>query len=163
MRVTFGDLIDRHQEEILRYLHRLAGRATDADDLFQETFLRAFGAFGRLRPDANHRAWLYRIATNAFLNHRRDRGRRGEIEMPGNLADGRPSAERMHELSADAARARTAIRRLPRRQRAAFVQRVLEEMSYRDIAAGLGCSEQTARAHVSQALRRLRRNLRRET
>lgn len=159
MTVTFGDLLDRHQVEILRYLGRLTGRAADADDLFQETFLRAFGAFGRLRPGTNHRAWLYRIATNAFLNDRRDRGRRREIEMPDNLPDGGASIERRHELTADAARAQSAIGRLPRRQRVAFVQRTLEEMSYRDIAAGLGCSEQTARAHVYQAVRRLRREL----
>ena len=64
----FGELVDMHQTEILRYLRRLTGNPTAAEDLFQDTFLRASRGFTRLRPGSNHRAWLYRIATNAFLN-----------------------------------------------------------------------------------------------
>jgi hypothetical protein len=71
----FGLLVDTYQTEMLRYLRRLTGDAATADDLFQDTFLRAFKAFSRLRSNPNHRAWLYRIATNRFLNHRRRRRR----------------------------------------------------------------------------------------
>ena len=72
----FGELVDMHQAEILRYLRRLTGNLATAEDLFQDTFLRAFGGFARLRAGSNHRVWLYRIATNLFLNHRRATGRR---------------------------------------------------------------------------------------
>ena len=77
----FGQFVDTHQVEILGYLRRLTGDATTADDLFQETFLRAFGAFSRLSAQSNHRAWLYRIATNQFLNHRRRRRRSVEDRL----------------------------------------------------------------------------------
>ena len=86
----FGELVDMHQTEILRYLRRLTGDPTTAEDLFQDTFLRAFCGFARLRPGSNHRARLYRIATNLFLNHRRAGGRRAEVgltpELPSNGA-----------------------------------------------------------------------------
>ncbi len=160
--MTFGELIDRHQVEVLRYLERLTGRSAEADDLFQETFLRAFAAFGRLRPGSNHRAWLYRIATNQFLNHQRTRARRAETGVPDGLPAHEMSVEHRHDLATRAGRARAAIARLPPRQRAAFVQRTIEEMSYRDIAAGLRCSEEAARAHVYHAVRRLRRELGKE-
>ncbi len=51
---TFGELIDAYQVEVYRYLWHLAGDPTTADDLFQETFLRALPAFDRLRADSNH-------------------------------------------------------------------------------------------------------------
>lgn len=157
--VTFGEFVDAHQTEILRYLTRLTGNGSDADDLFQETFLRALGAFDRLRAGSNHRAWLYRIATNAFLNHRRAATRRAEVVLPDEMAGNGPSPGARHEAAATAAAVRQAVRRLSRRQRAAFIQRTIDGCSYGDIGASLGCSSQTARAHVYQAVRRLRREI----
>ena len=61
-RVRFAELLQRHEKEIHRFVYRISGNADDASDLLQETFLRAFQAFPRLPEDANHRAWLYRIA-----------------------------------------------------------------------------------------------------
>jgi len=68
---TFGEVVDAHQVEVMRYLRRLTSNGAEAEDLFQETFLRALPAFGRLRTGSSHRVWLYRIATNVFLNERR--------------------------------------------------------------------------------------------
>ena len=65
-----------HHAEIYRYLRRATGRASDADDLAQETFLRAFRAYRNLPPDANSRAWLFAIATNLSKNHYRAQSRR---------------------------------------------------------------------------------------
>ena len=155
----FGELVDRHQTEILRYLRRLTGDPTVAEDLFQDTFLRAFGRFSRLRTDSNHRAWLYRIATNLFLNHRRARGRRHEVALTPELPSNGPSPATVQDGSSAVAALRLAIGQLPRRQRAAFVQRQLHGLSYREVGAALGCTEAAARANVYQAVRRLRREL----
>ena len=155
----FSELVDEHQTEILRYLRRLTGNPTTAEDLFQDTFLRAFGGFARLRPGSNHRAWLYRIATNLFLNHRRARGRRAEVALTPELPSRGSSPTTAYDGVADLAALRRAIGGLPRRQRAAFIQRQLHGLSYREVGAALGCSEAAARANVYQAVRCLRREL----
>ena len=156
---TFGELVDARQVEILRYLLRLTGDSSDAEDLFQETFLRALRAFPRLRAGSNHRAWLYRIATNVFLNHHRDGQRRPEVALPGELAGNGPSPDADHDRTLTAHAFRRALARLPRRQRVAFVQRSVNGLSYQEIANALGCTPDTARAHVYQAVRRLRREM----
>lgn len=156
---TFGEFVDAHQVEILRYLLRVTGNSSDAEDLFQDTFLRALNAFPRLRAGSNHRAWLYRIATNVFLNHRRDGERRREVGLPAELRGHGPSPDARHDCRLAVAAFRRAVARLPRRQRVAFVQRTLHGLSYQEIGKALGCTPDTARAHVYQAVRRLRREM----
>src|SRR6185503_3681132 len=73
---TFEALMSDHHAEIYRYVLRVTGRRQDADDLAQETFLRAFRAHRALPPDANVRAWLFTIATNLCRNHFRGEARR---------------------------------------------------------------------------------------
>ena len=155
----FGELVDMHETEILRYLRRLTGNPTTAEDLFQDTFLRAFRGFARLRPGSNHRAWLYRIATNLFLNHRRRGGHRVEVGLTPELPGHGASPSTAHDGAAALAALRQAVGGLPRRQRAAFIQRQLHGLSYREVGAALGCTEAAARANVYQAVRRLRREL----
>ena len=136
--LTFGALVDAHQAEVLRYLRRLTGNAADAEDLFQETFLRALPAFRRLRRGTNHRAWVYRIATNVFLNHRRRLGRRSEVPLEGPLpsVDASPAARYRVRMTAEVCR--RAICALPPKQRAAFVQRNVLGWNYAQIADALG-------------------------
>ena len=154
---TFGAVVDAFEVEVYRYLLRLTGNPAEADDLFQETFLRALKAFSRLRPRSNHRAWLYRIATNAFLNACRAARRRREVALPAELVGGRDQDHGARlDRAAAAARCIRAITSVPPRQRAAFVQRALEGRAYAEIAAALGCSQSAARANVYQAARRLR-------
>lgn len=156
--ITFAEIIDRHQAEIWRYLIGLTGNRADAEDLFQDVFMRAFVAFARLRPGSNHRAWLYKIATNVSSNHGRKVRRRREEPLDEAWAFGeRPddSVDRVERTR----RVRGAVMELPPKQRAAIIQRKLLGFDYSDIAGNLGCSETAARANVYQALRRLRQTL----
>jgi RNA polymerase sigma-70 factor (ECF subfamily) len=155
----FGQVVDIYQTEILCYLRRLTGDPATADDLFQDTFLRAFKAFSRSRTHANHRAWLYRIATNGFLNYRRSRRRSVEDALDSGMRSPAPTPVAAHERAIVAETLRQAITRLPKRQRAAFVQRQLHGFSYREVSAALGGTETAARANVYRAVRRLRRDL----
>ena len=66
---VFDSVVTTHHGEIFRYLRRLSWRLGEADDLSQETFLRAYRAWGGLAADANVRAWLFTIATNVYRNH----------------------------------------------------------------------------------------------
>lgn len=156
----FEQLIERHQAEIYGYILRMVRHDGEAQDLCQETFLRAYRAFDRLDGDPNYRAWLYKIATNTTLNHLRQQ-RTGERAV-ATLAIRQPTVHHDDHLSRLdqnqlLARVETAIRDLPAKQQAAFTQRRFLGLSYCEIAAGLDCSEQTARAHVYQAAQKLRK------
>ena len=72
----FEAVVATHHAEIHRYLVRATSRPMDADDLSQETFVRAYKAYRALPPDANVRAWLFTIATNLSRNHFLAEGRR---------------------------------------------------------------------------------------
>jgi RNA polymerase sigma-70 factor (ECF subfamily) len=159
---VFESVVSTHHGEIFRYLRRLAWRATEADDLSQETFLRAYRAWPRLTPDANVRAWLFTIATNVYKNHVRTEKRRQAAHATVRATrtaldlDG-PEEEAMAGEIRTLTQA--AIRRLPLKQRLAFTMRKLHELDYDAIGASLECSPESARAHVFQALRKLRTTL----
>jgi RNA polymerase sigma-70 factor (ECF subfamily) len=85
---AFETLLDRHQREIMGYIVRSLGDHDLAQDVFQETFLRAFRAYRRLPAEANHRAWLYKIASNACHDAHRQR-----VRSPLPLNDSLPGAD----------------------------------------------------------------------
>lgn len=159
---AFEAVVAAHHAEIRRYLTRVTARASDADDLSQETFLRAFRAYRGLAPGANVRAWLFAIATNVGRNHFRAKGRRRRAYEAAALEMSADAPERADgRLLADETRARMerVIAALPTKQRLAFIMRKMHELDYAEIGASLACSEESARAHVFQALRKLRRGL----
>ncbi len=158
----FEAVLETHHAEIFRYLRRVTARSSDADDLSQETFLRAWKAYRRLDGGANVRAWLFTIATNLARNHFRDERRRRNAQAQARSVrsefDGaQPDGEAV--FNETRTRLDAAVARLPLKQRLAFVQRKIHDLDYEAIARSLGCSAETARAHVFQALRKLRREL----
>ena len=159
----FHEIIELHQRAIYRYLVRCTGNIDDAQELFQDTFLRAHRAYAGLSPDANHQAWLFRIATNLVKNYIRSRERRRKVFVDGaapaashSTSSNSSNAEDTLQLQETAHILLKALQALPFRQRTALIQRQLEGLDYRLIAENLECSEGTARAHVYQALRKLR-------
>src|SRR5680860_561864 len=122
---TFDDLLSSYQREIYRYALHLTRNQADADDLYQDTFLKAYKAYDRLDRTANFRAWLYRIATNTFLSHRRKavRERPLDTESDGEI----PAATVDQPASMDAkdllVEVEQFIETLPEKQRVALVLR----------------------------------------
>ncbi|HLV36960.1 MAG TPA: RNA polymerase sigma factor [Spirillospora sp.] len=155
----FETLIEAHHDEIYRYLWQmLRGTGLDAQDFVQEAFMRAYQAYPRLRQDSNCRAWLYKIATNCAYTALK-RGQR-EVELDDTLAaDGLPLPDETAAQNLVLEAARQIITTLPAKQRAAVVMRHVQGFEYHEIAQALDCSEESARAHVSLAVRRLRREL----
>ncbi|GAC1462746.1 MAG: hypothetical protein NVS1B1_07240 [Candidatus Limnocylindrales bacterium] len=146
--LTFGQLLERHERELFAYALRLSGQRADAEDLYQDTFLAAFRAWPPPRR-GNERAWLYRIATNRAID--RERRSRRIVANVDDLALAAP--ERDNVSLADLA---GAIRLLPAGQRAAFVLRKVQGLPYAEVAQALECSEQAARARVSEALKKVK-------
>lgn len=86
---AYADLVTPHLDGLYGYCVRLAGRATDAEDLLQETLLHGLRAHGRLRDPGRVRPWLFRIATNAWRDRQRARGREVQtVSLDARDADG---------------------------------------------------------------------------
>ncbi|MBL8766198.1 MAG: sigma-70 family RNA polymerase sigma factor [Planctomycetes bacterium] len=163
-RVAFDELVERHGRAVLGYLRRLAPRPGDAEDLFQETFLRAWRALASLADPERLRAWLLTIATNVV---RRGFGkpRSGSLDefddgSPHEPAADDPTAIDHIDVGERAHAVRAAIDRLPTRQRAVVALRVDLELPFIEIARVLGIREDNARAHHYQAMKALERMLR---
>ena len=137
----------QHRDEVLGYLRRLLGQR--AEDAWQETFLRALRAYGRLEHGKHLRAWVFTIATNVAMDELR--GRAGDtVSQAGNGA--------AVELRRDAFRELEHLTgELPPTERAAVVLRYGYDLPYTQIADALGSSEEAARAAASSGVRRLRR------
>src|SRR5437867_2082598 len=148
-------MLAMHGLELARHLRRIVRDDEVAQDLLQDTLLRAHKALTRLGEGANERAWLYRIATNAALNHLRDRAReRKALERAAHEVEAHADGDR---ADTDGDRRDALWRRvaeLPERQRVALTLRVADELEYDEIARRMGCTQAAARANVYQATRK---------
>jgi RNA polymerase sigma-70 factor (ECF subfamily) len=158
---AFEAVIAAHHAEIHRYVVRVTARSSDADDLSQETFIRAFRAHKGLPPDANFRAWLFAIATNVCRNYfRGEKRRRLAYAAAGEAPSADVARPDGHVLVTEAsARIDAIVAGLPVKQRLAFTMRKMHDLDYEAIGESLSCSAESARAHVFQALRKIRRAL----
>jgi len=156
--------------ELSEYLDSLYGYAvtlsrdqTNAEDLVQETCLRAIGGMGRLRPDSNVKSWLFTILRNIWLNQVRQWNTMPqvvELDLDGSDGNGVPStsndphANYVSKLERDQVRA--AIQQLPLEFREIVILRQFEELSYQEIATILDCPPGTVMSRLARARARLR-------
>jgi RNA polymerase sigma factor (sigma-70 family) len=141
----FETFYREHRVEVLRLLRRRLG-ADGAEDAFQETFLRALRAYRRLEHGEHLRAWVLTIAQNVALDTLRRRRVHTELVETG-AEDARPAYAELADLTNG----------LPPKERAAVVLRYGYDLSYDQIAAALGSSQDAARQATSAGVRRLRR------
>jgi RNA polymerase sigma factor (sigma-70 family) len=149
--IPFQRFLDEHREAVYRFLVASVGRDA-ADDCFQETFLAAMKAYPRLRARSNHRAWVMTIANNKAMDHHRARAR---TAIP--VQDVPEVAVHDPEPADDATWAR--VRELPPKQRAAVLLRYAGDLSHREVAVALRCSEEAARRSAHEGLKKLRLEL----
>src|SRR5437588_906923 len=142
----FERFYESHSGVVLAFLRRRAGRDR-ADDLFQETFLRALRAYGRLEHGEQLRAWVLTIATNAVIDMARRERPTAELTVEPTAVDERPAVEELAPLTDG----------LPPKERAAVVLRYGYDLDYDAIGAALGSNEQAARQAASAGVRRLRK------
>ena len=138
-----------------RFARSLTHSVDQADDLVQDTLVKAIDKIDQFDPETNLRAWLFTILLNTFKSQRRMIGRRGVHVAWGDVADqlsGPPGQQVGLELRALA----RAIDRLPDHERETLMLVVLEDLSYDDAAAVLGVRAGTVKSRVSRARARLR-------
>lgn len=153
--VEIADWVATHWDATHKLLYRLTMNRHDAEDLTQETFLRAIERRSSFQAGTNLRAWLLRIATNAFLDRQRRKKVMKITPLPEEISfdsaspgQGLEDAERHKSVEA-------AIATLPEVQRIIFLLRGQEELSFREIGESIGMTEETARWHMMQARRQL--------
>ena len=143
----FERFYEEHRTEVLRLLRKRLG-AERAEDAFQETFLRALRAYGRLHHAEHLRAWVLTIAHNVALDTLR-RTRPTDELVEAQSTDHRPAYAELADLTDG----------LAPKERAAVVLRYGYDLSYEQIASALGSSPDAARQATSTGVRRIRRRI----
>jgi RNA polymerase sigma-70 factor (ECF subfamily) len=157
-REAFALLVERYWHRLYRWLYHLAHDRHLAEDLAQDAFLRALVGLAGFRTGHSFQAWLFRIAHNNFVNKKRAARRVLQL-LPEDLrAEGEGPAEQAMSREALRLLAR-AVGRLPTEFRAAFLLRVEENLSFREIAEVVETTEETARWRVFKARQKLMETL----
>ena len=165
---AFEKLVQRHQTRLVGYLRGLTNTESDAEDLAQEAFLRAYRSLKGFRGTSSFRTWLYQIATNVFRNWLEKRRNQapvnaGSIDAPPPGMDepvepmGEENPEARH-LQRDAID--RALAALPDDQREAVLLRDVEGFEYREIAEQLGVPLGTVESRIFRGRSRLKELLR---
>jgi len=162
---AYSELMRRHRERVYRTIFRFTRNHGDADDLAQETFLRAYREIRRFREKAGFSTWLYRIAVNLSLNHlKRQKREMGRREFDESFADREPAPGFSPESASGSAEFQAhlsdAVDSLPPAYRTSFVLVVYEGMSHGQAARVLGCSENTVSWRLHKARKMLQARLR---
>jgi RNA polymerase sigma-70 factor, ECF subfamily len=152
-----------HIDGLYGYALVLAKNRTDAEDLVQETYLRAIRAIGRLRDDSNVKGWLFTILRNIWLNEVRQRRKAPESldvetdERASVLVDeGTEGPHEVYVAKLERSHVRKAIQQLPEEAREVILLREWEGLSYQEIATVLDCPVGTVMSRLARARAKLR-------
>jgi RNA polymerase sigma-70 factor, ECF subfamily len=159
-RAAFDVIVRRHQRQVYQLCYRFVGSHEDASDLAQDVFVRAYRGLRGFKGDAAFATWLYRIGVNVCLNRVRAQKPAWVPLTEAGQADSRSErADAMLLRNERAADVRSAIRRLPDKQRATLILRVYHEMPHEQIAGVLGSSVGAVKANFFHALANLKKLL----
>ena len=161
---AFQGLMERHGRAVYRLAHRMTGSPQDAEDVVQETFLRAYRQLGRFESRANFSTWLHRIAVNCSIDLIRSRRHHeaghesADLEHFEAIAEDRVdhSPERLMLSTEVQERVSSAMAGLSAMERAAFVLRHFEGQSIEDISRALGLKANAAKHSIFRAVRKMR-------
>jgi RNA polymerase sigma-70 factor (ECF subfamily) len=157
---AFRALVERHSVFVFRLAFRITGNPQDAEDVVQESFLRAYRELRSFDQRSGFRTWLYRIAANYALDLLRARERRsGNPEPLMTLPCRAPTPERMALSGEIRGMLQNAMEELSHSERVAFVLRHFEGMGIEEVSRALGCQAGAAKHSVFRAVQKLRRAL----
>ena len=161
---AFALLLDKYQRPIVNFLYRIVNDRSEGEDLAQEVFLRVYRARAKYEPRGRFAPWIYRIATNVGLKAAR-RKRRTQLWSVSSK-EFEPQAAAVCESAASAEQqlvqaeltrvVRRSIERLPVKERIAIVLRRYEELSYREIADVMNCTEAAVKTYIHRGKLHLR-------
>ena len=160
-RTAFRQLVLEHSEHVFRLAWRLTGDETAAEDVVQETFLKAWTRLQSFDRRARFGTWLHRITVNTALDLLRRQGSRGRYEVePGDSFEGAsPSTQCPAEQQEFQRQAQSAMSRLSDVERTAFVLRHYEGQSIAEICQVLDLRASAAKQAIFRAVRKMRESL----
>ena len=165
---AFRLLVERHSRSVYKVGFRVTGRAEDAEDVVQETFLKAYRQLDRFEERSSFGTWLHRIAWNCAVDLLRSRPKREQAEEADTLdqlgalstgttfSGGAPSPERLMASVQVGDRVKAAMARLSALERAAFVMRHYEGRTIDEISRALDIRENAAKHSIFRAVRKMR-------
>jgi len=168
---AFEALLDRHQARAFRLACSILGSEADARDVSQDAFIRLYEAAGKFDGRSRFTTWFYRIVVNLCIDHKR-RNKWWRKMVPFSNPDDDPDAPPVDPPSPEPGpeslairgdsgrRLRAALEGLSPTQRAAVLLQTEEDLTSREIARILKCSESTARVHIHRALAHLKKTMR---
>lgn len=166
---AFEDLVLRYQTQIYNLCYRMTGNAEDAADLTQDAFVKVWKHLDSFQFDSSFSTWLYRLATNCCLDFLRSEKRRATIslvvdneedgEQMMDIPDDEPSPEETLISQEEKERLLWAMNQLDDEQRQILTLRVVNDLSYNDIAQILKIKEGTVKSRLSRARENLRKKL----
>jgi RNA polymerase sigma-70 factor, ECF subfamily len=173
-RGSFDVLIDQYQQQAMSVSYRLLGNSADAQEVVQDSFLKAYQNLEQLEKPGAFAGWLMRIVSNLSLNKRRGRGLRKGVSLdvedaPGvqdDIGTKTSAGESLRSGEHDPLRSamgketgvalEAALQQLPEKQRLALLMFAVEGLPQKDVAEALDCSVEAVKWHVFQARKRLR-------
>ena len=172
-RKEFDALVNRCHRQAYNIAYRLTGNSADAEDLTQETFLRAFRFFDRYNRDMPFENWLYRIMSRVFIDELRKKPKfktqsldqplnnadSGDSEVLLEIPDFESNPEQMLISEALEEHLQTALNTLPDEFRIAVILADIEGLSYEEIAETMNCSLGTVRSRLHRGRKLLRRQV----
>jgi RNA polymerase sigma-70 factor (ECF subfamily) len=156
---AFEELVRQHQHMVHALTYRMTGSLADAEDLAQETFIRAYRHIDSFNGASTFSTWLYRIAINTCLNWRQSETRRQQLYARAAVEFSVQNAGSRNSPADETGEVQTALLKLPAKQRAAIVLTVYDGLNHAAAAQILGCSETTVSWRVFAAKRKLKRLL----
>ena len=163
---AFQALVERYRSMVYRVAFQFAGNHHDAEDIAQEVFIKVYRSLEKFRQDAQLTSWLYRIAMNACIDHRRrhtllgrpSAGEEAEQRLL-NTPEESPGPEAHAYASELGELLQSEIARLPHGQRLVFIMRHHHGLKLCEIADALGLAEGTVKRQLHAAIHRLRQSL----
>lgn len=164
---AFRLLVQQHSRAIFRLAFRMTGNEQDAEDVVQETFLRAYRQLSRYEARSSFSTWLYRIASNYALDLIRTRRRHNEKREHGaeerdilqSIAGSNPGPDRVFYSGQVTEHVNAALNELTAQERTAFVLRHFEGLSIAEIGETLGTGTNATKHSIFRAVQKLRRSL----
>jgi RNA polymerase sigma-70 factor (ECF subfamily) len=162
---AFRVLVERHTRGVYRLAYRMTGKPEDAEDVVQETFIRAYRQLGRFEERSNFATWLYRIGFNCAIDYMRARPHRESHEEPETLErmscqSGEPGIDDLVYASEIGERVQTALNALSEQERAAFLMRHYHGHSIDEICDALNLKTNAAKHSIFRAVKKMRVALR---